>query len=98
MINNKTTSVSFTCTANKASYYYWLRGSDEIPSDAEFKGINNNSLVLHNILPSDSGTYQCVAVNEHGKTYSYLAKLTIKGMYVCYVVNISHIYSLITCA
>ena len=84
MISNKTTSVSFICEANKASYYYWLRGNDNLSPNVEFKGINNNTLILHNILPSDSGIYQCVAVNEHGKIYSNLAKLTIKGAYLHY--------------
>ena len=76
-VDNDSTSVTFTCMAYEASYYYWLRETGNIPSNAV--GINGNSLTLHNILPPDSGHYQCVAANEHGKAYSNYAILTVEG-------------------
>ena len=77
MINNETTSVSFTCMANGASSYYWLRENSSISSDA--LGINSSILTLHNVLPADNGLYQCVAVNEHGSSNSDFAVLTVEG-------------------
>ena len=77
MINNETTSVSFTCLANGASSYYWRRENVSISSDAE--GINSSVLTIHNLLPTDDGHYQCVAVNEHGISVSYIAVLTVEG-------------------
>ena len=76
-VDNDSTSVTFTCMAHGASSYFWERENDNIPSDA--MGINTSSLTLHNVLPSYSGHYQCVAKNEHGRTYSNYAMLTVEG-------------------
>ena len=76
-VDNDSTSVTFVCMAYHASSYYWQRENDNIPSSAV--GINSNSLTLHNILPPDSGCYQCVAENEYGETYSNYAKFTVEG-------------------
>ena len=78
-IQNSSTSVTFNCMAYEASSYYWIKEDSSISSTAE--GINTNTLLLHNILPSDSGHYQCVAVNEYGRNYSHYATLTIEGAY-----------------
>ena len=79
-INNDSTSVAFTCTANGSSSFSWERDTGNIPSDAE--GIDSNHLVLHNILPPDNGNYRCLARNGHGITHSSYAMLTVKGIYV----------------
>ena len=76
-VNNDFTSVTFICMAYGASSYFWLRETGDIPSDAT--GIKSNTLTLQNIVPPDSGHYQCVAVNELGNTYSHYAMLTVKG-------------------
>ena len=76
-VNNDSTSVTFTCMAHGASSYFWERENDNIPSNA--KGINTSSLTLHNVLPYNSGHYQCVAKNEHGRTYSNYAMLIVEG-------------------
>lgn len=77
MIDNDTTSVTFTCMANGASSYFWQRENGNISSDAE--GINTSTLTLKNILPSDNGRYYCVAENEHGRSNSNYALLTVEG-------------------
>ena len=80
-INNDSTSVAFVCIANGSRSYFWQRdGENSIPSNAE--GIKSNNLVLHNILPRDSGRYRCVAENKHGRNYSRYAMLTVEGMYL----------------
>ena len=76
-VDNDSTSVTFVCMAYYASSYYWQRENDNIPPGAV--GNNSNNLTLHNVLPPDSGCYQCVAVNEHGKTHSNYAKITVEG-------------------
>ena len=40
-----------------------------------------NSLLLVNILPSDSGRYKCVAENNYGRSVSDYAVITIVGTY-----------------
>ena len=80
-INNDSTSVAFVCIANGSRSYFWQRDDgNSIPSDAE--GIESNNIVLQSILPRDSGRYQCVAVNKHGRNYSRYAMLTVEGMYL----------------
>ena len=79
MINNDTTSVTFTCMANGALSYFWKRENGNISSNA--KGINNSTLTLKNILPTDNDRYRCVAENEHGRSYSNYAMLTVEGNY-----------------
>ena len=76
-VNNDSTSVTFICMAHEASSYYWQRDTGDIPSDAV--GTKSNILILRNILPTDSGRYQCVAENEHGRAYSNYAVLTVEG-------------------
>ena len=77
-IQDNSTNVSFNCTAYRALSYYWIKENDNISSTAE--GINTSALVLHNILPSDNGHYQCVAVNEYGRSYSNYATLIVTGI------------------
>ena len=79
-MNNDTTNVTFTCKADGASSYYWQRQGGNMSSSTV--GANTSILSLHNILPADSGHYQCVAVNEHGRSYSDFTMLAIKGIYI----------------
>ena len=76
-VNNDSTSVVFTCMANGALSYYWLKENGNIPSNAE--GTDSNRLLLHNILPPDSGRYRCVAENDFGTRYSNYAMLIVEG-------------------
>ena len=72
-IDNDSTTVTFIYMAYQASYYFWQKETGNIPSNA--MGIKSSSLTLHNILLPDSGRYQCMAGNEHGKVYSNYAML-----------------------
>ena len=76
-ISNENATVNFMCMADGASSYFWRKENGNISSTAE--SINTNNLTLKNILPSDSGRYQCVAVNENGRSYSNYATLTVEG-------------------
>ena len=76
-VANDSVKVNFTCMADEVLSYYWLKENGNISSTAE--GVNTNKLLLRSILPSDSGRYQCVAVNENGKSYSNYGTLTVEG-------------------
>ena len=77
-INNISTSIVLTCMAYGAASYYWLKENHTIqPNTMENM---TSSLLLVNIMPSDSGRYQCVAENSYGRTDSDYAELTVKGM------------------
>lgn len=76
-ITNDSTSVTFTCMAFNARSYVWLKENRGLKSNAE--GFRSNMLTLHDILPTDNGRYQCVAINDHGVSYSRFAKLTVEG-------------------
>ena len=85
-INNDSTTIDLTCMANGASSYFWIKRNGSISSTAE--GVNTNKLLLQNIVPSDSGFYQCVAVNENGTSYSNYGRLTVEGnkYYLCQMI------------
>ena len=78
-IQDNSTNVTFSCIANGALLYFWVKENNNISSTAE--GINTNTLILYNILPSDNGSYQCVAVNEYGRSFSNYATLTVAGIH-----------------
>ena len=83
-ITNDSVRIDFICMADGALSYFWLKENGSISSTAE--GIKTNNLLLQNILPSDSGRYQCVAVNENGRSYSNYATLTVEGNYIIIVI------------
>ena len=71
--------------ASGAFSYFWHKENDNISSTAE--GINTNNLLLQNVLPSDSGRYQCVAVNDNGRSYSDYAMLTVEGTNYLFILS-----------
>ena len=91
-INNDSVRVEFMCLANGALSYFWLKENGSISSTAE--GINTNNLLLQNILPSDSGHYQCVAVNENGRSFSNSATLTVEGTIILVIFVEIYVYIL----
>jgi len=54
-INNRSTSVTFTCMANGALFYYWQKDNVNMTRNAQ--GIRSNVLMLHNIQPIINGHY-----------------------------------------
>ena len=76
-INSTFMSIVLTCMAYGASSYEWLKDNNTIQLNTA--GNMTNSLLLINILPSDSGLYQCVAKNNYGRAYSDYAELTVEG-------------------
>lgn len=90
-VNNDSTSVTFTCMAHEALSYFWEKEGGDIPSSAE--GVNSSSLLLHGILPPDSGRYQCAAGNKYSRTYSRYAMLIVTGTYVCIAIDVLYMHT-----
>lgn len=81
-ISNTSTDIVLTCMAYGASDYQWLKDNKTIEMNTT--GNVTNNLLLTNISPSDSGRYQCVAVNKYGRSYSDFAELIVEGTYMQY--------------
>ena len=82
-ISHTSTDIVLTCDAYKASHYQWLKDNNTIQLNTT--GNVTNTLLLANILPSDSGRYQCVAINKYGEAYSDFAELIVEGMYIQHI-------------
>lgn len=76
-VNNDTTSIQLHCMANETTSYTWEKQNSVIPTNAE--GVNSSTLTLIGITPSDSGQYQCIAINTHGRSYSDYATVIVTG-------------------
>ena len=70
-------NLSIYCEADGALSYYWRRQHGAIPSNTT--GINTNKLTFINMQSKHAGSYQCVATNASGNSYSDYATLTIIG-------------------
>ena len=79
-ISNISTSIVLTCMAYGAESYYWLKDNQPQKIHPTTLGNMTGNLVLINVIPSDTGRYQCVAKNSYGATASDYAKLIINGM------------------
>ena len=87
-ISNTSINIVLTCEAYGASHYQWLK--DNVTIKLNTTGNVTSTLLLANILPSDSGHYQCVAENKFGKTSSDFAELIVEGihMHVQLIINL----------
>ena len=78
------TDATFTLTAAGLRLNYaWKQGDgSKLPSDDRFVP-NNEILTIHNIQPSDVGSYHCVVSNPAGSITSYSARLTLSELHDC---------------
>ena len=65
------------CEAVGAVSYRWQTRSGNLQTNAI--GWNSNTLILNNVSISDNDTYQCVATNASGSSFSYSATLHVIG-------------------
>ena len=64
--------------SNHTQYTYtWIKKNDILPSRAQ--GINSSHLTIVNLMPRDSGDYQCVVSNRTGKISSNFSTVNITG-------------------
>ena len=72
--------LSLTCQANEATKdIRWTKDDGLVTARAIIYPTGNNStLVIENVLTSDSGKYSCIAVNKAGSASSFV-DITVTG-------------------
>ena len=58
--------------------YTWVKKNDGIPLRA--RGINSPTLTIFNVIPKDSGDYQCTLSNSTGKISSDFSTVNVTGI------------------
>ena len=75
-INNY--NLTMKCLHKKSSFNYkWIKKDDVLPSRAQ--GVNTSQMTIVNLIPKDSGEYQCVISNRTGTISSNFSTLKIRG-------------------
>ena len=72
--------LALTCQANEATKdIRWTKDDGPVTARAIIYPTGNNStLVIENVLTSDSGKYSCIAVNKAGSASSFV-DITVTG-------------------
>ena len=72
--------LSLTCQANGATKdIRWTKDDGPVTARAIiFPTGNNSTLVIENVLTSDSGKYSCIAVNKAGSASTFV-DITVTG-------------------
>ena len=72
--------LSLTCQANEATKEIrWTKDDVSVIARARIQHIGNiSTLVIENVLTSDSGKYSCMAVNKAGSASSFV-DVTVTG-------------------
>ena len=66
------------CLPNKNNFNYkWIKKDDVLPSRAQ--GVNTSQMTIVNLIPKDSGEYQCVMSNNTGTISSSFSTLHVQG-------------------
>ena len=75
-INNY--NLTMKCLPNKNNFNYkWIKKDDVLPSRAQ--GVYTSQMTIVNLIPKDSGEYQCVMSNRTGTISSNFSTLHVKG-------------------
>ena len=77
ILTNTSTVVQLNCEAVVDVSYRWQTRSGNLQTNAI--GWDSNTLTLNNLSISDNDTYQCVATNYSGSSFSYSATLHVIG-------------------
>ena len=75
-INNY--NLTMKCLPNKNNFNYkWIKKDGVLPSRAQ--GVNTSQMTIVNLIPQDSGEYQCVMSNSTGTISSNFTTLHVQG-------------------
>ena len=76
IVNNY--NLTMKCLPNKHNFKYkWIKKNDVLPSRAQ--GVNTSQMTIVNLIPKDSGEYQCVMSNSTGTISSNFSTLHVQG-------------------
>ena len=75
--------------------YTWIKKNDVIPSRAQ--GINSSTLKIINLIPENSGDYQCTVSNRTGKISSNFSTVNVIGNETKFQNVIQHEKNGLTC-
>ena len=71
-------NLTMKCLPHKEDFIYkWIKKNDVLPSRTQ--GVNTSQLTIVNLIPEDSGDYQCVMSNSTGTISSNFAAVNITG-------------------
>ena len=66
------------CIPNKNNFNYkWIKKDDVLPSGA--RGVYTSQMTIVNLIPKDSGEYQCVMSNSTGTISSNFTTVKVKS-------------------
>ena len=71
-------NLTMKCVSNLRNLNYkWIKRNDILPSRAQ--GVNTSQLTIVNLIPEDSGDYQCIMSNSTGTISSNFSTVNITG-------------------
>ena len=71
-------NLTMKCLPNKDNINYkWIKKDDVLPSRAQ--GVNTSHMTIVNLMPEDSGDYQCIMSNSTGTISSNFSTLHVQG-------------------
>ena len=71
-------NLTMKCLPNKDNINYkWIKKNDVLPSRAQ--GVNTSQMTIVNLMPEDSGDYQCIMSNSTGTISSNFSTLHVQG-------------------
>ena len=75
-------NIQMSITAENATLYQWKKDGTMLSDDGHFTGTNTNILQIHNVTPSDAGTYICVVSGQCNIVESQPIQLTIEATFI----------------
>ena len=77
--HNVTFTTMVTGVGSNSFTYQWRHNGTII------SGETGDTLIIINLVPDDSGVYNCTVMNQYGDTASFSASLIVTGRYICLV-------------
>ena len=71
-------NLTMKCLSSMSNLNYkWIKKNDVLPSRAQ--GVNTSQLTIVDLIPEDSGDYQCVMSNSTGTISSDFLTIKVTG-------------------